>query len=138
LDNKHINSLLIEAKNECKKTLDGNKIIHVKINKFIIDNVDYFSLPQKISCNNLSIDVNFICLPSNFIKDLEKIFYKYQIFISKIICYDYLSNFFDHKGGELFEGAVKILEGYNVNEVLLMKKNPKKKGFFERFFNYFN
>lgn len=138
LNNKDINSLLIEAKNECKKTLDGNKIIHAKIDKFIVNNIEYFSLPQKINCNNLSIDINFICLPIDFIKNLEKVFNKYQISISKIISYDYLRNFFDHNDGQLFDIAAKILEGYNENEVILMNKSIKKKGLFERFFNYFN
>jgi len=108
INNEHINSLLIQAKNECKKTLDGKRIIHAKINKFIIDDVEYFSLPSQKSCNILSIEVNFISLPVDYIKNFEKVFNKYQIFINKIICYNYLSNFLQSESGDLFDSAVKI------------------------------
>ena len=135
---EQINSLLIEAKNECKKTLESNKIIHAKIDKFVIDNIDHFSLPEKVNCSSLSIDIGFICLPIQFINDLEKVFNKYQIFISKIIYYKYLSNFVDSKKKDIFYTAAQILEGYNENEAIIVSENQEKKGFFDRFFNYFN
>mgnify|MGYP001183046311 FL=1 len=138
VNNDHINSLLIEAKNQCKKTLENNKIIHLKVDKFIIDNIEYSTLPKKICCNNFSIDVSFICLPSNLIKKYEKIFSKYQIYMSRIISYRYLCEFLKSKEDDIFEVAVKILNGVNENEVLLINKSQVNKGFFEKFFSYFN
>ena len=37
---------------------------------------------------------------------------------------------------ELTEMTHRILNGYNENEVTFLPKNPKKLGFFEKFFNY--
>ena len=34
--------------------------------------------------------------------------------------------------------AKKVIEGHNPNEVMLVKKVNENKGFFERFFNFFN
>ena len=138
VNNDYINSLLIEAKTQCKKTLENNKIIHLKVDKFIIDSIEYSSLPKKISCNNFSIDVSFICLPSNLIKSYEKIFSKYQIYMSRIISYKYLCKFLESEEDNIFEVAVKILNGVNENEVLLINKSQVNKGFFEKFFSYFN
>ena len=34
--------------------------------------------------------------------------------------------------------ANDVINGYNVNEVFIVKKTLKKQGFFEKFFNFFN
>ena len=38
----------------------------------------------------------------------------------------------------IFSNCQKIIEGTNQNEVLLIAKNPKKLGFFEKFFHLFS
>ena len=39
---------------------------------------------------------------------------------------------------EISEMIFKVQNGFNANEVKLIQKNPKKKGFFEKFFQLFN
>ena len=138
MDISQINNLLLESKNQVKKSLDENEIIHMKINKFVIDGKDYISLPDDIDSSNFFVEVEFICLPKKLIKNVEKILINYQISINKILSYEYLCNFKSNPNDNIFIVADNILNGLNQNEVFLINKSAKNKGIFEKFFNFFN
>ena len=139
LNTNSINSLLIEAKNQCKQTLKDIDIIHMKIDEFYVDNISYKNLPEQQICKNFSIDLSFICIPNIISKNFEKILSKYEISLSKILSYQYLASFAEsRKVNNIHEIAYKILNGLNENEVFLIAKKPKNVGFFEKFFNFFN
>ena len=138
MDISQINNLLLESKNHVKKSLDENEIIHMKINKFVIDGKDYISLPDDIDSSNFFVEVEFICLPKKLIKNVEKILINYQISINKILSYEYLCNFKSNPNENIFIVADNILNGLNQNEVFLINKSAKNKGIFEKFFNFFN
>ena len=133
-----IHKLLLEAKSCCKKTLEDLDILHMKIDQFYIDGTYFKTLPEKKNCNNLSIDVSYICLPKKISKTIEDVLRKYQISLDRILSLDYLNGFFDNKNENLYVTAQKILNGFNENEVFIADKNPKKLGFFEKFFNFFS
>ncbi len=133
-----INNLLSEAKSQCKKTLEGNDIIHMKIDQFYIDEISYTNLPLEKDCKIFSIDLSFICLPNQITSNFEKIFSNYQISISKILSYQYLKEFLSEKDEDIFIVAQNIINGLNENEVFLTNKSQKNQGFFEKFFNFFN
>ena len=142
-DNININSdsmhkLLLEAKSCCKKTLEDLDILHMKIDQFYIDGTYFKTLPKKKNCNNLSIDVSYICLPKKISKTIENVLRKYQISLDRMLSLDYLNSFLDDKNGNLYATAQKILDGFNENEVFIADRNSKKLGFFEKFFNFFN
>jgi hypothetical protein len=129
---------LNEIKDSCKKTLEDRKIIHMIIEKFVIDNKVFFTLPKNLKCENFSIDVKFISLSENFVKDLENILKKYQISIDKILSANYVKNFFAQDEHNLFLSSKKLIDGYNENEIQFVTKTLKNKGFFEKFFNLFS
>ena len=133
-----ITSLLAEAKDQCKKTLANHKIIHMKINNYMIDNSNYNLIPKGLKCDFFSLDIEFIGFPKSLIKDIELILVNYQISVSDIVNYEYLKSFIKSKEDDIFAMCDKILNGYNSNEVFLVTKNNKNEGFFERFFNFFN
>ena len=142
-DNININSdsihkLLLEAKSCCKKTLEDLDILHIKIDQFYIDGTYFKTLPEKKNCNNLSIDVSYICLPKKISKTIENVLRKYQISLDRMLSLDYLNSFLDDKNENLYTTAQKILDGFNENEVFIADRNSKKLGFFEKFFNFFN
>ena len=142
-DNININSdsmhkLLLEAKSCCKKTLEDLDILHMKIDQFYIDGTYFKTLPKKKNCNNLSIDVSYICLPKKISKTIENVLRKYQISLDRMLSLDYLNSFLDDKNENLYATAQKILDGFNENEVFIADINSKKLGFFEKFFNFFN
>lgn len=138
LNNNLINNLLIEAKSYCKETLEKVNVMHMKIDFFYIDNNIYKTLPDKIRFKNLSVDLSFICIPNNFLQNLEKVLNKYQISLGKVLSYKYLNNFIDIANNELGLVSKKILHGFNENEVIFTHKRSKNLSFFEKFFNFFN
>ena len=133
-----IHKLLLEAKSCCKKTLEDLDILHMKIDQFYIDGTYFKTLPKKKNCNNLSIDVSYICLPKKISKTIENVLRKYQISLDRMLSLDYLNSFLDNKNENLYATAQKILDGLNENEVFVADRNSKKLGFFEKFFNFFN
>ena len=138
INTKIINNLLIEAKSYCDETLKKAKVIHMKIDQFHVDNEYYKVLPDKVSCKSLSLDLSFICIPVDILNNFEKILNKFQITAYRTISYQYLNSFFKISINNLELAAQIILTGFNENEVILMKKKPKNRGFFEKFFNFFN
>jgi len=138
INTKIINNLLIEAKNYCEDTLKKAEVIHMKIDQFYIDNEHYKVLPDKISCESLSLDLSFICVPNNILNSFEKSLNKFQISVYRTISYQYLHSFLKIDNNNLELVAQKILTGFNENEVILMQKKSINLGFFEKFFNFFN
>ncbi len=135
---KNLNYILNEAKDQCSNTLADKKIIHILIDKYLIDDQKFSDLPQNLKCNHFSLDINFICLPENYIKNLEYILSKYQISINRLISMKYLKTLFLNKNIDLSEMAKKVIDGYNLNEVVLTSKKSEKQTFFEKFFHFFS
>ena len=129
---------LSDLKNLCQSNLLNKKIIHFFVEKYVIDNKFYTSLPENVKCNIFSLDTEFICLSKNLIENIEKILKKYHISINQILSAGYLEKFKDNTDNTIFTTASRIIAGHNSNEVLLTSKINKKQGFFERFFNFFN
>ena len=138
INSNSIDKLILEAKSCCNKTLEDLDILHMKIDKFYIDGTYFETLPEKKNCNNLSIDVSYICLPKKISKTIENVLRKYQISLDRMLSLDYLNSFLDDKNENLYATAQKILDGLNENEVFIADRNSKKLGFFEKFFNFFN
>ena len=142
-DNITINSnsmhkLLLETKSCCNKTLEDLDILHMKIDQFYIDGTYFKTLPEKKTCNNLSIEVSYVCLPKKISNTIEDVLSKYQISLDRMLSLDYLNSFLDNKNDNLYVIAQKILGGFNENEVHIVNKNLKKLSFFEKFFNFFS
>ena len=128
---------MYEAKDSCKKTIEEKKIIHMIIENYKIDNKNYSFLPNG-NCNNFSIDVKFICVPHEVLKNLEKTLKKYQISLNQLLSASYVCQFSVENENDIFLTAKKLMKGYNPNEVFLIDKTNKNQGFFEKFFNLFN
>ena len=129
---------LNDLKNLCQSNLQNKKIIHFLIERYVIDNEFYTTLPENVNCNIFSLDTEFICLSKNLIENIEKILKKYHISLNQILSANYLEKMKDNSDNTIFTTASRIISGYNSNEVLLIGKTNKKYGFFEKFFNFFN
>ena len=135
---ENIKRLLYEAKAYCRKTLDNKEIIHIIITNYKVDNKNFSSLPLETKCNNFSLDIKFITISSDYLKNLEVILKKYHISLKKLVKGNYVKSFLTEDEKDLFLLTKKIANGFNPNEVVLVKKIEKKHGFFERFFHFFN
>tara|TARA_B100000900_G_scaffold144587_1_gene122571 strand:- start:130 stop:834 length:705 start_codon:yes stop_codon:yes gene_type:complete len=138
ISQKNLTYLLNEAKDQCKKTFQDKKIIHLLIKNYLIDDHNYNFLPDEIKCNFFSIDIKFICFPNDLVKIFEEVLSKYHISVNRFLSADYLDDYFDSKDIDIFNRASQIIDGCNLNEVKIIDKIPKKSGFFERFFNIFS
>ena len=129
---------LNDLKNLCQSNLQNKKIIHFLIEKYLIDNKFFTTLPKNLNCNIFSLDTEFICLSKNLIENIEKTLKKYHISLIQILSANYVEKFKDNTDDTIFTTASRIISGQNSNEVLLTGKITKKQGFFEKFFNFFN
>ena len=141
--NENINSnvilyLIKSARSQCEKTIKNRKIIHILIDNYYIDDTHFAKLPLNQKCKNFSLDISFICLPDELIKQIVKTLKKFQISINKILSATYIDKFANDRDTNFFKMASKIIGGYNENEIKLINKTLKNKGFFEKFFDLFN
>jgi len=130
--------LLNEAKISCKKTIGDSRITHMVIDNYLIDGKNYSIFPNDLKCDLFSLDLRFICLGNDYIQNLENVLKKYQISLKHILNADYVKSIENEDQGDLLKMSLKIIDGYNKNEVLIIPKLIKNKGFFERFFNFFS
>ena len=101
VDLKSLDYLLNDAKNYCKKTIDDRKILHIIIQNYQIDDKDYSFLPKDIEANFFSLDLKFISISNNDIKNLENTLRKYQIFLKKVVSANYVTEFFGKSGEDI-------------------------------------
>ena len=132
-----INPLNI-LKNLCQFSFKDKKIIHMLIENYQIDGKNYSFLPGNLKCNNFSLDIKFICLSKNLIDHYESILKKYHILVNQILNAEYIKQFQDPQNPNIYTTASRIISGYNNNEISLVNKTQKNKGFFEKFFDLFS
>ena len=103
LREEDIQFLVQEAKQQILKYYNNQNIVHIIINNYKINNIDYDYLPKNIKCNFISLDILFICMPSKIIKYFRNFFYKFDASINQITCssyakaINYKDNFSSHK-----------------------------------------
>lgn len=135
---KNLEIALTETKDLFKENYQKQNIMHMIVENYSINGKNYSSFINDINGDYLSLEVNFISIPSNFELILDKILEKYQIRIDKFLDGKYLIEQSKDNKFELPNIAYKIINGYNQNEVILVPKNLKNKGFFENFFQLFS
>ena len=125
-------------KNLCQFSFKDKKIIHMLIENYQIDGKDYSFLPENLKCNNFSLDIKFICLSKNLIEHYESVLKRYHILVNQILNAEYIEQFQDQQNPNIYSTASRIISGYNNNEISLVNKTLKRKGFFEKFFDLFS
>ena len=135
---KNLEIALTEVKDLFKENYQKQNIMHMIVKNYSVNGKNYSSFINDINGDYLSLEVNFISIPSNFELILDKILEKYQIRIDKFLDGKYLIEQSKDNKFELPNIANKIINGYNQNEVTLVPKNLKNKGFFENFFQLFS
>ena len=125
-------------KNLCQFSFKDKKIIHMLIENYQIDGKDYSFLPENLKCNSFSLDIKFICLSKNLIEHYGSILKRYHVLVNQILNAEYIKQFQDQQNPNIYTTASRIISGYNNNEISLVNKTPKSKGFFEKFFDLFS
>ena len=134
------NDVLNEISNIKETILKTNSdfhLIHMMINRFIIDEKYYLELPNQKNKKNLFLEIKFIFLKIERLINLKKTLSKYQINIKKIFSYEYVKSFKVDDLKNISLVANELDNGLNKNEVNFVEKNSKSMGFFEKFFKFF-
>ena len=112
--------------------------MHILINRYL-DKENYHQFfKNNFKGDFLSLELQFNFVSSNFISQINKVLRKYQVALSGCLDSEYIKNYFIDEYIEYPEMIYKIKSGINENEVKLVSKNLKTKGFFERFFQLFS
>ena len=62
-----------EARQLAQSNNDNKKIIHTIIEKFILDEKEYYEIPvDDINYKSIAIELKFICISSNFFQSYYK------------------------------------------------------------------
>ena len=142
LNDKSLALLLKDARSQIKENYNDKVIAHMIIDKYLVDENSFTSLPENIKFDNLSLEINFVCYSKDLFNELKKELGKYHIEIKQILSASYIRDYFSfnekNEKMDIFSKCQKIIDGHNNNEILLVRKTRKNQGFFEKFFNFFS
>ena len=133
----YLQSSITSAKDLFKENYPDEKIMHIIINNYLIDGKNHCYLQENLEYDQLNLVIQFKSISNENTYNLNKLLQNYQINIIKFLDGNYIKNFFN-KDIEVSKMAFDILNGCNVNEVIVVQKNNKKLGFFEKFFQLFS
>ena len=133
-----IEYLIQDLKQQVLRNNPDIKIAHIIVKNCFVDNEEFNTLPIGVICKDLIIQVQFICFSKNFIHSLQNLFETHQIKFKKIICTNYAKSLLDTDLDNLSEAGLKVINGFNMNEVQISPKKLTKVGFFERLFHIFS
>ena len=135
---KHVKNSLTEAKDIFKESYKDYKIMHMLITNFLINGNYHLKFNEKLDANELGLELQFISIRKQFSLKIDDLLKNYQIKIVQYLDRDFIENSFSDKKFTFPEMIYRILRGYNDNEVKVISKNPRKLGFFEKFFQLFS
>ncbi len=113
-------------------------IIHIIVNKYIIDDTVYKFYPNDIKFKKIVLEIEFICLDKNLVNKVKNLFSECKVQINKIVSYDYAKKFLIDDDETMCVSANKVLNGANQSEVYLVESTPKKRTIFNSIFNFFD
>lgn len=135
--NKNLEKTLVELKDLFKESYKDRHIMHMVIVNYFINGKKYFTFVNDLDVNELCLEVSFRSISNNLVSILDKILEKYQIKVNQYMDGKYISSFFD-ENFKLPDMADKIRNGYNENEIIIVPKDVRNIGFFEKFFQFFS
>jgi len=133
-----LESMLTDVKDLFKENYNQYKLIHMIIDKYIIDGVSYSSLQDQIGNDEICLEIKLISISNLIIVEIENILKKYQIQVNNFLDKEYVNDFFLDKQLDISQMAYNLKNGINKNEIQITSKSSKKQGFFEKFFQLFS
>ena len=138
ITNIFLEKTLSDAKDLFEESYSQYKLMHMLINKYIIDGVSYSSLKDKINSDEIFLEIKLIAISNSIIFEIENILKRYQIQVNNYLDKAYIKDFHKDEKIDISHKAHKLLSGSNINEVRIISKTSQKQGFFEKFFQLFS
>ena len=133
---------VVRLVSDAKKLIIRNNkncfILHILVDKYIVDGKEYFEIPENLDYKEFIINLSFITVQNSIVKTLNRILKDCNIEVKKIISHQYSSRFADNSDTSPCIAGKKVTEGINLSDVLSHNFYPKKQGLFEKMFNFFS
>ena len=129
--------LISDAKQQISRNNKDFVILHLLVDKYIVDGEEYLEFPENRSYKEFIIEVSFITVQNSTVKTLNKIFKDCNIEVKKIISHQYSSSFAEKSDISPCIAGKKVIDGINPSEVIMHNLYIKKQGLFEKMFNFF-
>jgi len=134
LTNSFLENTLSDVKDLFQENYSQYKLMHMLVNKYIIDGISHTSLKDKINSDEIFLEIKLISISNSIIFEIENILKRYQIQVNNYLDKTYIKDFYKDEKIDISQKAHKLLSGSNINEVHIISKNSQKQGFFEKFF----
>ena len=138
INEQKINDLLTSLRYQFIKYSNDQKVIHMMISKLLIDGKEKDLNSADEKSQNLILEVKFECLKEKTVNMIKRSLSKYQISIENIMIANHLRNSVEHELDDIISLADKFISEGIKNEVVWANKKSIKRGFFEKFFNFFD
>ena len=130
--------LISDAKQQISRNNKDLVILHLLVDKYIVDGEEYLEFPENKSYKEFIIEISFITVQNSTVKTLNKIFEDCNIEVKKIISHQYSSSFAEKSDISPCIAGKKVTDGINPSEVMMHNLYTKKQGLFEKMFNFFS
>ena len=130
--------LISDAKQQISRNNKDFAILHLLVDKYIVDGEEYLEFPENRSYKEFIIEISFITVQNSTVKTLNKIFKNCNIEVKKIISHQYSSIFAEKSDISPCIAGKKVVDGINPSEVMTHNLYTKKQGLFEKMFNFFS
>ena len=130
--------LINDAKQQISRNNKDFVILHLLVDKYIIDGEEYLEFPENLNYKEFIIEISFITIQASIVKTLNKIFKDCNIEVKKIISHQYSSRFAEKSDVSPCIAGKKVIDGINPSEVVMHNLYSRKQGFFEKMFNFFS
>ena len=130
--------LISDAKQQISRNNKDFAILHLLVDKYIVDGEEYLEFPENRSYKEFIIEISFITVQNSIVKTLNKIFKDCNIEVKKIISHQYSSSFAEKSDTSPCIAGKKVIDGINPSEVMTHNLYTKRQGLFEKMFNFFS
>ena len=128
--------LISEAKQQIIRNNKGCVVLHILVDKYIVDGMEYLEFPENVSYKEFIVEISFLTVENSTIETLNKIFKDCNIEVEKFISYQYSSRFAEKNDINPCIAGKKVIDGINPLEIVMHNLYTKKQGFFEKMFNF--
>ena len=129
--------LISDAKQQIIRNNKDSDILHLLVDKYIVDGEEYLEFPENRDYKEFIIEVSINTTQSPTIKTINKFFKDCNIEVKKIISHHYSSRYAKESDLSPCIAGKKVIDAINPSEVIMHNLYNTKQGLFEKMFNFF-
>ena len=137
ITNLFLEKTLSDVNDLFQESYSQHKLMHMLINKYIIDGISFSYLQDEIKSDEICLEIKLISISNLIIHEIENILKRYQIQVNNYLEKAYIEEFYRDEKIDISHKAHEMLNGFNTNEVHITLKTSEKQGIFEKFFQLF-